>query len=79
MTRYRIKVDMIACDGRGVCAERFPERITLDDWGYPILDPAPFGRDLLGHARAAMTACPVLALRLEPLQDDERRVARSRP
>ena len=55
------------------------ERITLDDWGYPILDATPFGRDLLGHAKAAMTACPVLALRLDALQDDERRVARSRP
>ena len=29
----RLKVDPIACDGRGLCAELLPELITLDDWG----------------------------------------------
>ena len=42
----RIRVDPIACDGHGVCAELFPERIRLDDWGYPILDPTPIPREL---------------------------------
>ena len=63
--RYRLKVDMIACDGRGVCAELLPERITLDEWGYPILDPEPIDRALLGHARRTVSACPKLALWLE--------------
>ena len=44
---YVMKVDMIACDGRGVCAELLPERISLDDWGYPMIDPEPIGRELL--------------------------------
>jgi ferredoxin len=67
---YRMRVDMIACDGRGVCAELFPERISLDDWGYPILDPAPIrGRELLAHAKRAVAACPLLALTLEPVDD----------
>ena len=59
-----IRVDPIACEGHGLCAELFPERITLDDWGYPIVDPDPFPRSLAGHARRAVAACPVLALRV---------------
>jgi len=62
---FRLRVDPIACDGRGVCAELFPERVSLDDWGYPIIDSEPIGQDLLDHARRAVTACPVLALTLE--------------
>jgi ferredoxin len=61
----RLRVDPIICDGHGVCAELFPERVALDDWGYPIVDSEPIGRDLLGHARRAVAACPVLALTLE--------------
>jgi ferredoxin len=61
---FRIQVDIIACDGRGVCAELFPERIHLDDWGYPILDPRPIDAHTIEHARRAVAACPVLALRL---------------
>jgi ferredoxin len=61
----RIDVDWIACDGRGLCAELFPERITLDPWGYPIIDPTPFeGRALTSEGKAAVKACPTLALRL---------------
>jgi ferredoxin len=63
--RRVLKVDFIACDGRGVCAELFPERIRLDDWGYPIIDAEPFGPYLITHAKRAVAACPVLALRLE--------------
>jgi ferredoxin len=61
----RVKLDIIACDGRGVCAELLPERITLDDWGYPIVDPSPVSGEVLEHAKRAIAACPVLALRLE--------------
>jgi ferredoxin len=58
-------LDPIACDGHGVCAQLFPERISLDDWGYPIIDTEPIRGDLLEHARRAVAACPVLALKLE--------------
>jgi ferredoxin len=57
-------VNPITCVGHGLCAELFPERITLDDWGYPIIDPAPISPDLLAHARRAIAACPTLALAL---------------
>ena len=57
-----IHIDRIACDGAGVCAELLPEHITLDEWGYPIIERAVVdgGR----HARRAAALCPNLALRL---------------
>lgn len=61
----RLRVDWAACDGHGLCAEWAPELITRDEWGYPLL--AAGGRvppDAVEHARAAVRACPVLALRL---------------
>lgn len=67
--RHRLRVNPILCEGRGVCAELFPERVTLDDWGYPIIDPQSFGRDLEPAARRAVKECPLLALSLEPAQD----------
>ena len=60
----RLRLDPIACDGHGVCAELFPERIELDDWGYPIIDPAVIPDRLLPNARRAVFACPALALKL---------------
>jgi ferredoxin len=56
-------VDPIACTGHGLCAELVPERITLDDWGYPIVDGrvTPAVRE---HAIRAVKACPALALKL---------------
>ncbi len=60
----RLRVDPISCDGFGMCAELLPERITLDDWGYPIIDGRPMSRDLLELARRAVAACPTAALRL---------------
>lgn len=67
--RTRIVVDPIRCDGRGLCAELFPERITLDDWGYPMIDPTPIPRHQLRDARRAVQLCPVLALRLERVEE----------
>jgi len=61
-------VDPIACDGTGICAELFPERVRLDDWGYPIIDPTPFDDGLLPHAQRAVQNCPRLALTLDPAE-----------
>lgn len=60
----RLAVEWTVCDGHGLCAELLPERIRLDDWGYPILDPRPLSPQLLAHARRAVETCPTLALRL---------------
>ena len=67
--KARIIVDPIRCDGRGLSAELLPERITLDDWGFPIVDPEPLRRDELGDARRAVRLCPVLALELERVRN----------
>lgn len=60
-----VTVDPITCDGHGICRELFPERIRLDDWGYPIVDPRPVPPRLREHAKRAIAACPALALKLE--------------
>ena len=69
----RLVVDPIACVGHSVCADLFPERITLDDWGYPMLDGADITPDLMAHAKRAIEACPTLALRLEKVSSPARR------
>jgi ferredoxin len=63
-----IGIDRIRCDGYGLCAELLPELIELDDWGYPIVRQGVVPDDLLEHARHAVVACPVLALRLRAAQ-----------
>jgi ferredoxin len=62
--RLRLKVNPIACDGHGLCAELLPEWVRLDDWGYPIVNPDPLPPELDEHARRAVAACPTLALLL---------------
>jgi ferredoxin len=61
----RLRVDFIACKGRGLCAEALPELISLDDWGFPIASSRPVPPWLLPDVRATLRACPLLALRLE--------------
>ncbi len=60
----RLQVDPIRCTAHGLCAELLPERIRLDDWGYPIIDDRPLTRELVAHARRAVAACPTFALLL---------------
>ncbi len=64
---HRLRVNPITCQAHGVCAELFPERITMDPWGYPLIAPQPVPDELLGHARRAVAACPTLALLLDRL------------
>ena len=60
-TRAELRVDPIACDGRGVCAELLPELITLDDWGFPIIH-GDVPASLRSEAAEAARLCPKLAL-----------------
>ena len=69
---HRLILDPIACVGHGICADLLPERITLDDWGYPIIAAEPVTSDLLGLARRTVEACPTLALRLERIPRPKR-------
>jgi ferredoxin len=59
-----LQIDRIRCDGHGLCAELLPELIRLDDWGFPIIKAGRLPTSLVEHARRAVDACPVLALRL---------------
>jgi ferredoxin len=60
----RLRVNPIACQAHGICAELLPELISLDEWGYPLLDPEPVPPALMAHARRAVADCPTLALLL---------------
>jgi ferredoxin len=65
----QLKLNPITCDAHGLCAELLPELITLDDWGYPIVDDRPIPPELEPLARKAVAVCPTLALRLQRCQD----------
>ena len=60
----KLLVNPIDCEGHGACAELLPEAIAMDEWGYPIIDSRPLSPSLERNARAAVAACPTLALRL---------------
>ncbi len=58
-----LKVDWPQCRARGLCAELLPERIRVDEWGYPVVfGPVPREEERL--AREAVSACPRSALHL---------------
>lgn len=61
----RLRVNPIACEGHGLCAELLPELIRLDDWGYPMIEQEDVPADLLDLAYRAVDTCPTLALLLE--------------
>jgi ferredoxin len=73
----KLRVNPIACEGHGLCAELVPELIRLDDWGFPIVADGEVPRALQSHARRAVAACPTLALALERTAQS-RKPARSR-
>ena len=60
----KLVVDPTACRAHGLCAEMLPDVIRLDEWGYPILGPDPVVAGRERDVRAAVRACPTLALRL---------------
>jgi ferredoxin len=60
----RLEIDPIKCEAHGLCAELLPERVTLDEWGYPLIDGEPIPRSLEDLARRAASACPTLALKV---------------
>ncbi len=68
-TRATLQVNPIACDAHGLCAELFPERISLDEWGFPLIDGQPIEDDLVDHAKRAADACPRAALLLRIARD----------
>ena len=69
MSRH-VRVNPIACEAHGMCAELLPERIALDEWGYPMVDDEPLPDELLAHAERAAQACPTFALLLQRDRSD---------
>ncbi len=69
-TDIRLRVDPVACDAYGYCAELLPERVSLDEWGYPIVDGTPVDAGLVGQAIRAAAECPRRAIRLERVPVD---------
>jgi ferredoxin len=61
-SKVKLRVNPIRCTAHGLCAELLPERVTLDEWGYPIVDGTPIAPGLMADARRAANACPTLAL-----------------
>jgi ferredoxin len=60
----RILIDPVACDAYGYCAELLPESISLDEWGYPMVDGRPLPPELARAARRAARDCPRRAITL---------------
>ena len=64
VTDLRLRVDPVACDAFGYCAELLPELITVDEWGYPVVSDRAVPPALLGLARQAVADCPRRAITL---------------
>jgi ferredoxin len=67
MSTLRITINPAACDAYGYCAELLPESITLDEWGYPILDDQTVPTELLAAATRAARDCPRRAIALSKI------------
>lgn len=64
MSGLRITIDPVACEAYGYCAEILPEAITLDEWGYPIVDDHPLPAGLVELAKRSARDCPKRAITL---------------
>ncbi|SES07311.1 Ferredoxin [Streptomyces sp. yr375] len=62
----KITINWTSCQSHGLCAELLPDHITLDEWGYPLLDNTPIPPSTTKRARRAASNCPTLALKLTP-------------
>jgi|AntAceMinimDraft_12_1070368.scaffolds.fasta_scaffold00985_9 ferredoxin len=56
----RLEINMIACEGVGLCVHLAPSDIVLDHWGYPIIlnERAASPKQV----KRAAAACPHRAL-----------------
>lgn len=62
----QLRVDMIRCNGHGLCALFVPEVVELDMWGFPVIaDRAIDSPRLRAKTGRAIRACPRQALHLK--------------
>jgi ferredoxin len=59
-----VEIDWTRCDGHGLCAELLPDRISRDEWGYPLFADMAVRPEEQRQVRRAVALCPALALRL---------------
>jgi ferredoxin len=70
--RYRLHIDWIKCDGRGLCTELLPDLLGRDKWGYPVAlteerrsrSDVFIPSSRLEAATDAVNLCPLIALAL---------------
>lgn len=67
MSERNLEIDWTRCDGHGLCADLLPDRIVLDDWGFPIVSRKLVRPDEAKDVRRAVAGCPALALRLHTI------------
>jgi len=60
----KLEIDWTRCDAHGLCARLLPEKITLDEWGFPLIEGRGLDESIIRDARRAALACPALALRV---------------
>jgi len=65
----RLVLDASRCDRHGMCSVVCPERISLDPWGFAVVDPALITRrSTLRKASRAARCCPERALSVAPAE-----------
>ncbi len=64
----RLRVDPLACEGIGLCAQLAGDSVELDRWGYPVIE-AQLAAGEVGAARRAVRACPRRALWIEEVDN----------
>jgi ferredoxin len=63
--RAVLRLNGAKCDGHGICVLGSPSRITLDEWGYAVIDSRPLVEVIdIARASRAVRACPAGALEL---------------
>jgi len=67
----KLKIDWTRCDGHGLCHALMPERIRIDEWGFPVISDSPLAKHELAAARRIVGTCPALALRVETAKSVE--------
>jgi ferredoxin len=67
----RLEFDAAKCDGYGMCSVVFPEAISVDQWGFALVEQTTFD-DAPSQRRAnrAVRCCPRQALSLRVIVGD---------
>ncbi len=65
MSEQTLEIDWTRCDGHGLCAALVPNRIVMDEWGFPLIRRTTVDDAELIDTRRAVAMCPALALRLQ--------------